>query len=217
MKVLPDVLPAITPSVDVQLAFGEGEGFTDHESSGGDVLVGAFVPVERSVQPPQVCCNVFHTEPKKYTLAIVDPDQPNEEEQTFKTTLVALKTDITLSATTSPEIDLKGDMVVGYIPPHPQQGTPYHRYTTLLFEQNGTIDTKGIDREEFNVRHFAEVNGLKAAGVHFWRAKWTPEGADTVSGIYRDVLKRDEPKYTKPPTLDKVRKQVGDLGSKWFS
>ncbi len=70
---VPDVIPGITPTVDVQLAFGTGEGFTDHKSNGGDVLVGAFVPPAASVQPPKVDVNVFHTEEKKYTLAIVDP------------------------------------------------------------------------------------------------------------------------------------------------
>lgn len=29
-------------------------------------------------------------------------------------------------------------------------------------------------------------------------------------------LEQPEPKYSKPPTLDKVRKQIGDIGSKWF-
>ncbi|KAJ1026193.1 hypothetical protein NDA18_003851 [Ustilago nuda] len=220
MHIFPDVLSAITPVVDVQLSFGEGGGYTDHISQGGDVLAGVFVPVADSVKAPKVEVNVFHTEPKKYTLAIVDPDQPNEETQSYKTSLLALKTDISLSATSSPLIDLGKDMAVEYIPPHPQQGTNYHRYTTILFEQTSTSSggrkVEVGDRDDFNLKDYVERKALTPAGIHFWRAKWTPESAETVSKVYKQVLKRDEPKYTKPPALDKVRKVVGDAGSKWF-
>ncbi|KAJ1018832.1 hypothetical protein NDA16_004637 [Ustilago loliicola] len=216
MHIFPDVVPSITPTADVQLAFGQGDGYTDHKSAGGDVLAGVFVPVQDSVTPPKVEVNVFHTEPKKYTLAIVDPDQPSEETQSYRTSLLALKTDITLSATTSPTIDLASNMAAQYIPPHPQQGTPYHRYTTILFEQSSSSPSEVGDRQNFDLNSFVEANGLNPTGVHFWRAKWTPESAETVSKIYTDVLKKEEPKYTKPPTLDKVRKVVGDIGSKWF-
>lgn len=216
MHIFPDVLAGITPTVDVQLSFGEGSGYTDHKSEGGDVLAGVFVPVQDSVNPPKVEVNVFHTEQKKYTLAIVDPDQPCQETQSYKTCLLALKTDITLSATTSPTIDLSSNMILNYIPPHPQQGTNYHRYTTLLFEQSSSPSLGESDRHNFDLKAFVKQNGLEAAGIHFWRAKWTPESASTISNIFKEVLKKDEPKYTKPPTMDNVRKVVGDIGSKWF-
>ncbi|SPO26818.1 related to MRPL35 - mitochondrial ribosomal protein, large subunit [Ustilago trichophora] len=218
MHVFPDVLPGITPTADVQISFGQGDGFTDHKSQGGDVLVGVFVEAKETTSAPKVDVNVFHTEEKKYTLAIVDPDQPDEDLESFKTELLALKTDIPLSATSSPTIDLTQNMTVNYTPPHPQQGTPYHRYTTILFEQSNstTISTDNLDASNFNLSTFVEQNQLNPAGIHFWRAKWTPQSADAISTIYSDILKLAEPKYTKPPTLDKVRKQVGDIGSKWF-
>ncbi len=115
----------MTPTADVQVAFGSGSGFTDHKSDGGDVLVGAWVEANLTVDAPVVDVNVFHTEGKRYTLAIVDPDTPDEEGQTFKTTLLALKEDVQLSATTSPRVDLTQGMKVQWTPPHPQQGTPY--------------------------------------------------------------------------------------------
>ncbi|EST04925.1 Phosphatidylethanolamine-binding protein PEBP [Kalmanozyma brasiliensis GHG001] len=217
MHVLPDVLAGLTPTVDVQVAFGTGSGFTDHEAKGGDVLVGAFVEPSATVQAPRVEVNVFHEESKRYTLAILDPDQPDEDVGGFKTTLLALKEDVQLSATSDPTVDLTKDMEVNWIPPHPQQGTPYHRYTTVLFEQPTPASKGEVDRENFNLRTFAQERGLTPAGIHFWRAKWSQESADTISGIYRDVLKRQEPKYAKPPSEDKVRKLVGDGGSKWYS
>ncbi|CDR99510.1 hypothetical protein, partial [Sporisorium scitamineum] len=188
MHVFPDVIPGITPTADVQLSFGEGPGFTDHESNGGDVLVGAFVDPSLTVSPPVVNGNVFHTEPKKYTLAIVDPDQPDEEHQSYKTSLLALKTDIQLSATSDPRVDLTKDMEMDYIPPHPQQGTNYHRYVTVLFEQpQNSLKVQG-DRHDFNITHFIQQRALVPAGVHFWRAQWSHNAAETVSRVYTDIL-----------------------------
>ncbi|GAK64648.1 PEBP-like protein [Moesziomyces antarcticus] len=215
MHVFPDVLPGITPTADVQVAFGTGAGFTDHTAQGGDVLAGVFVPVQKTVQPPTVAVNVFHTEKKLYTVALVDPDQPHEENQSFTTRLLALKTNIELSAAEC-SVDMTSDMVAEYIPPHPQQGTKYRRYTTVLLEQSDRITVDAAPRDAFDLRAFAQANRLTPAGIHFWRAKWSEADAETVSMIYKQILKQDQPRYTRPPTLDKVRKQIGDIGSKWF-
>lgn len=201
MHVLPDVIPAITPTVDVQLAFGEGDGFTDHQSNGGDVLVGAFVPASASITPPKLDVTVFHTQPKRYTLAIVDPDQPDEQNQCFTTSLLALKHDVELSATAHSSIDLASNMVAEYIPPHPQQGSNYHRYTVLLFEQpsSPSSEQSAIDiaknRHNFQLANYISTHNLVPAGIHFWRAKWSPDSADAISTIYRDILS----KYLPPP------------------
>lgn len=201
MHVLPDVIPAITPTVDVQLAFGEGDGFTDHQSNGGDVLVGAFVPASASITPPKLDVTVFHTQPKRYTLAIVDPDQPDEQNQCFTTSLLALKHDVELSATAHSSIDLASNMVAEYIPPHPQQGSNYHRYTVLLFEQPSSppSEQSAIDiaknRHNFQLANYISTYNLIPAGIHFWRAKWSPDSAEAISTIYRDILS----KYLPPP------------------
>lgn len=60
MHVLPDVLGGLTPTADVQLAFGQGSGFTDHAANGGDVLVGVFIEASVTVDAPTVEVNVFH-------------------------------------------------------------------------------------------------------------------------------------------------------------
>ena len=44
MHVLPDVIPRIEPTVDLQIAFGQGDGVGDHGGTGGDVLAGVFLP-----------------------------------------------------------------------------------------------------------------------------------------------------------------------------
>ena len=219
MHVFPDVIAGITPLVDVSVAFGHGSGYTDHSSDGGDVLAGVFVEPKDTVDPPTVSVNVFHQDVKLYTLALVDPDQPDEPTQSYKTSLLALKTDIALSATTDPIVDLSTNMAVDYIPPHPQQGTQYHRYTTVLFEQStrSADDASLHARHDFDVAAFAQRRALTPAGIHFWRAKWTPQSAHAISTIYATVLNTQEPRYTSPPSLDRVRKQLPDTASKWFA
>lgn len=43
MRVIPDVVPSATPSVDLQVMVGEGAGIGDHGGEGGDVLAGVFL------------------------------------------------------------------------------------------------------------------------------------------------------------------------------
>lgn len=80
----------------------------------------------------------------------------------------------------------EGNTIQSYIPPHPQSGTPYHRYTFILYEQPGKL-AKGIipQREHFQSREFAREHGLTARGVHFYRQVWD----ETVSKVYADVLR----------------------------
>lgn len=104
-----------------------------------------------------------------------------------------------------------------YIPPHPQRGTPYHRYILLLLPQSpllGSSYTRNAEaraqsgsptsvhldippltdaeRRRFNVRAFAQqwgLNGAKGGGVHMWRELWS----EAVSKIYADILSESLP------------------------
>ena len=96
-----------------------------------------------------------------------------------------------------------------YIPPHPQRGSPYHRYVCLLpqppLESSGYILTGAyrattitsveldipivLDQERlgFNIRKFTSqwnLDGTKGGGVHMWGEVWD----DDVSHIYKDIL-----------------------------
>lgn len=241
MHVMPDVLPAITPTVDVQVAFGTGSGFTDHTSEGGDVTVGCMLDPVHSVELPKINITSFHPDMRRYTLLMVDPDSPSSETQSFKTKVHALKSGIERNATTLDPVDLQSGMELSYIPPHPQAGTPYHRYTVLVFEEGQESQTYNPLTEEqlddINVTDFAQERQLTPAGIHFWREEWSKEAAGTVSSIYSDILRKFlvmrpslrstnfnsarltetlEPAYRYPPRASRIRKELGDLGSKWY-
>ena len=93
-----------------------------------------------------------------------------------------------------------------YIPPHPQRGTPYHRYVLLLLPQPSPTEPISIpalsdaDRLRFNVREFTAQHGLDGntgGGAHMWRQVWD-EG---VSQIYATVLGMSPFPVVGPPIL----------------
>ena len=92
-----------------------------------------------------------------------------------------------------------------YVPPHPQRGTPYHRYVLLVLPQSSStepIDIPVFDeagRLGFDFRAFAEkygFDGARGGGAHMWREVWD----ETVSHIYKHTLS----KSLTQPLLDRV-------------
>ena len=91
---------------------------------------------------------------------------------------------------TSGPLKIAADSHTPYIPPHPQRGTPYHRYVSLLLPQASELSIPIIPddaRLGFNVREFMSehsLDGSVGGGAHMWREVWD----EAVSRIYRDVL-----------------------------
>lgn len=102
-------------------------------------------------------------------------------------------TNIPLSATTDSIDASAGRTVVSYVPPHPEKGTRYHRYTYLLFEQSQAVPEQASIPEEqitdFDVRSFADEHGLSPAGVTFFRQVWDQD----VPKIFEQVLSEFRP------------------------
>lgn len=215
MHILPDVVPSITFEADLQVAFGTGAGIGDHGGSGGDVLPGVFLPVASTRDAPRITATVFHPEERRYTLMLVDPDRPSEESESYETFVHWLVQDIPLSATQSSLPETLSE-ALPYIPPHPQQGTPYHRYTMLLFEQTQPVQRSQVPRTPFQVSAFAEQHGLELRGLHFWRAKWSTENREAINFIYREVLDEAEPRYGYVPRQDKLKDVLGVRHSKYY-
>lgn len=84
-----------------------------------------------------------------------------------------------------------------YIPPHPQQGTPYHRYVLLLLPHASPTTALDIpiptdaERHRFDLRAFVDQWGLDATGggAHMWREVWD----EAVGELYKDVLSKSSP------------------------
>ncbi|WFD02756.1 mitochondrial 54S ribosomal protein YmL35 [Malassezia obtusa] len=215
MNVLPDVVPSVRLEADLQVIYGTGQGIGDHGGSGGDILPGVFLSPAQTREAPQIAATVFHPETRHYTLMMVDPDRPNEDTESFETFVHWLVHDIPLSATQSSLPETLQE-ALAYVPPHPQQGTPYHRYTMLLFEQSGPGSFGDVPRSPMNVSTFAQQHGLQLRGLHFWREQWTKENKQAISAIYRDTLGVPEPRYGYAPRQDKLKDALGVRHSKYY-
>lgn len=113
------------------------------------------------------------------------------------TTLRENSPNISLSSTKS---TISAEALLPYVPPHPQNGTPYHRYTFLLLAQPSelTLAAEAVEREGLDVRQFVKEHNLEAAGISFFRQKWDKD----VSAIYEQVLGQKEPRFGRAPKVD---------------
>ncbi|KAJ8482675.1 hypothetical protein ONZ45_g14871 [Pleurotus djamor] len=208
MKVVPDVLPDLHPSIDLRIAVPSSrEQFRETQKPHASVEPGVFLLPHQTLKPPRVYANVFHPDTRLYTLLLVDPDVPDEVNQTYTTYLHWLQPNVPLSATSQSRIVNINDHT-SYIPPHPQRGTPYHRYVLLMLPQSDPIKPLDVPtvpdsaRLGFNVRSFLaewRLDSAKGGGAHMWRELWNED----VSKIYADVLHVEEPKYGRPPKPDR--------------
>jgi phosphatidylethanolamine-binding protein (PEBP) family uncharacterized protein len=118
----------------------------------------------------------FQAKPDKlYTLAMVDPDAPSREEHTLREILHFMVANI-------PGDDVsKGDTFAEYIGSGAPQGTGFHRYIFLLFEQQGKLNsdlmkirkTSRVGRTKFSIRNFAKEHNLgNPVAANFFQAEY---------------------------------------------
>ncbi|KAI6128699.1 phosphatidylethanolamine-binding protein [Pisolithus croceorrhizus] len=207
MFVVPDVIPYLRPSLDLRVTYPQARRTSQQQPGKTQHMLvepGTFLLPEQTTKPPKLHTSVFHTDTRLYTLLMVDPDVPDEANGTFQIYLHWLQPNVPLSATSSsPIADLNGH--TEYIPPHPQKGTPYHRYTVLLLPQKAPISVPVLEKDQrcgFSVRDFIEKYELDLSaggGAFMWREVWS----DTVPTIFREILGSEEPKYGRPPRPDR--------------
>lgn len=152
----------------------------------------------------------FQPEEQSYSLLLVDPDVPDEANQSYATHCHWLVSDINISPS-SPQLSA-GNVIHPYIPSHPHKGTKYHRYTLLLLKQPTktlklspdyaeSLSSSGKMTSWIDVRDFVSAHNLECVGVHFWRGVWDP----SVSQMYADgIIEGPEPIYGQPKIVQKV-------------
>ncbi|KAF9934729.1 hypothetical protein FBU30_000587 [Linnemannia zychae] len=216
MFVTPDLLPAFTPSTNVQMDFGPGSIPAEAKVTEGYFETGSYLMPGKTTNEPKVNVTSFHPEQRYYTVILVDPDMPDVENETYKQQLHWLIANVPLSSTQTELNKENADVVLSYLPPHPPKGTPYHRYTLLLAEQpNGGQDKVQIDAtqisRESTVHELCSQFNLEVKGLTFFRQVWDKD----VSRIYRDILKQDEPIYGKEPKVDQLIDETGQKKKKF--
>ncbi|KAK9388700.1 phosphatidylethanolamine-binding protein [Lipomyces mesembrius] len=175
MKVMPDTLPTFYPRVDLKIRF---PGTMAHWIDPGRIMSTGV-----TAQAPEFSIQIFEDKAKLYTIVIVDPDTPDVENDSYKTTLHYILADVKISGN-EPLVDKSmARELVPYLPPHPEKNSGFHRYAVWAFEQpggerlavqqrkgKGPIDVdRLLERERFDIRLFRSAHGLRAVGAHFWR------------------------------------------------
>lgn len=208
MHVIPDILSSLQPTVDLRVVFPEPppknvvlRARTKRKTL--PVEAGVFLVNEQTRRPPKLYTTVFHPEPRLYTLLMIDPDVPDQDNQTFKTFLHWLQPNITLSATSAGLLPSAAH--TPYLPPHPARGTPYHRYVLLLLPHEDptlklSLPPGPLERDAFDARRFVQEHALRTdgGGAFMWRAVWDEES----SRIWETIIKKPEPRYGYSPKLD---------------
>ncbi|KAH8915908.1 PEBP-like protein [Atractiella rhizophila] len=176
MSLVPDLLPTdFVPSADLSIRLADEKGQLT------EVAPGAFLPISATVDAPVINVMPFGTKEELYTLLIIDADYPHPEEDTFRCFLHQAVYNLPLSIHTT-DVDLSAPPSsssavthFSYLPPHAQEGTPYHRITYLLLRQSSPIskDDNPLPatraQPQTFVRELISQHGMEAVGMSFFR------------------------------------------------
>ena len=185
MYIVPDILPHLNPTADVSLFFRRRK-----------VPPGDFVDSRVSETPPLLKVQVFNKGDRLVTIAVVDSDVPDEQNDSFGSRCHFLAVNVPLSPTATgiPLAKLEGEehVVLPWLPPYAEKGAPYHRLVIFVLQQGdagggegASLDVKAlrenprIQREGFKMRRFVHGRPLMPIGVHLFRSRWD-EGTDGV-------------------------------------
>jgi large subunit ribosomal protein L35 len=169
MHVIPDVLPAIDPTASVELRF-----------RGLNVQPGQFVDSRRSQHAPTLTVQVFDKGPRLVTVVAVDSDIPDETTDAFHVRCHGIYPNVEISPTsgTINLEQLKESLLLPWLPPHGQQGAPYHRLSIFVLQQQAgkVLDVAALCettlRDGFSLRRFITKNSLTPVGVTMFRTEW---------------------------------------------
>lgn len=202
MKVIPDLLPHIDPIADVRLAFISPTAFSSRGLQEGDfsqgirsgdlkwVPPGEFVSSSTSEKPCWLNVQSFERGEKLVSVAVVDPDVPNFEKDGFDYRCHFLASNITISPTQR-SINLGNlspteQILVPWIPPHAQKGSPYHRLAIFVLQHRNNepinLETAAqqVQAKDFIIRSFVGRYRLKPIGAHMFRTKWDETMAEVM-------------------------------------
>lgn len=183
MHIVPDVLPHLDPTAEVSLGFGRR-----------NVQPGEFVDSRVSEIPARLKVQVFDKGERLVSIAVVDPDVPDEARDSFGSRCHFLAVNVPLSPTDTSiplsRLKLEEHVVHHWLPPYAQKGAPYHRLAVFVIQQDdagrgASLDVKALresseyKRDGFKVRKFVDQKPLKPIGMHLFRSKWD-EGTDGV-------------------------------------
>ncbi|KAJ2697214.1 mitochondrial 54S ribosomal protein YmL35 [Coemansia sp. IMI 203386] len=194
MFVLPDLLdPRVVGTPEAQLNIAM--------SGESAIEPGSIIDPSNAREQLDIELVTFHEDSRLHTLAMIDLDEPFEEQQTFREQFHWIVSNVPFSMNQIKADIGAGNVLLPYIPPHPAKGTPVHRYAVVALEQpeNGQqrIDSADVSRDMV-LRDFVAQHSLRTVGISFFRASWN----ESVDAVYREVLNLPPPSYGQMPIPD---------------
>ncbi|TKX19372.1 hypothetical protein C1H76_8558 [Elsinoe australis] len=170
-KLVPDVLQALEPSVQVDLSFGRRR-----------VDPGEYIESYISERAPTLKIQSYEKGTRLVTIACINPDVPNVAKDGFDFRCHFLAHNIPITPT-QPLVDLgklneADQTVLPWLPAYNQKGAPYHRMSFFVLEQpdNVKLDTsltkQKARRDGFALRSVVDRHRLQPLGATLFRSQW---------------------------------------------
>lgn len=170
-NIVPDILPKLTPSYDVQLWFRRSK-----------VPPGKILPSNVTEVPPKLRVTPFTAGERLVSIVIMDSDVPQIETDSFgkRCHYLAVNVSVSPTATSIPLSKLRdsSQLAVPYLPAFAQKGSPYHRLSIFVLEQGDKrLDTAKLKelysgRDGFSLKSFRDKFGLSPVGFNIFRTVW---------------------------------------------
>ncbi|KAF4550613.1 putative phosphatidylethanolamine-binding protein 3 [Elsinoe fawcettii] len=180
-NLVPDVLQALDPVVQVELSFGRRK-----------VDSGEYIESKTSEKTPYLSIQSFSKEPRLVTIACINPDVPNVAKDGFDFRCHFLAHNIAITPT-EPLVNLgklaEDQVVLPWLPAYNQKGAPYHRMSFFVLEQPEGVkvdvqSTKAkAKRDGFALRSVADRHRLKPIGATLFRSQWDAGTAEVMQKL----------------------------------
>ncbi|XMA15783.1 hypothetical protein WAI453_008574 [Rhynchosporium graminicola] len=177
--IVPDVLPHFEPTTEVKMAFRDR-----------NVQPGEFIDSRVSEVPARLKVQVFDKGERLVTVAVIDSDVPLVDKDSFMSRCHYLATNIRISPTdTSLPLShaTESQLVLPWLPPFAQKGSPYHRYSVFVIQQkpgqtfNIADLKKTVHRDKFNLKSFVDKYQVTPIGMSIFRSIWDEGTAGVMS------------------------------------
>ena len=170
--IVPDIIPKLEPTADVQLYFLQQK-----------IPAGEIVDSAVSEKAPRLRVQVFDKGERLVSVVVMDADVPDTESDAFSKRCHYLAANVPLSPTETslPLARIKADdqLAVPWMPAFSQKGAPYHRLAIFLLEQKPgeRVDVSRLrelysGRDGFSLKSFRDKFSLQPFGFTMFRSIW---------------------------------------------
>lgn len=173
MSVIPDTLPTLDPVAEINIRFPFST-CVNKWIEPGEILSTNATSMEPSIKIQEYDHSIVPSK-QLYTILIVNPDEPDLESDSYKTSLCFGLKDIKISYNDNivdPRRYTARNVIAPYLPPVPEKNVGKQRFAVWVFRHIVPLTSVELKRDNFDIRSFVSNNNLTPIGGHFWRSEW---------------------------------------------